>query len=475
MTTRRKWGRKAAWTLIVLGALTVVVGGFAWFKFFREVSQPEFASQEMRFKYGSLGGEQDRGIPYWIWIVLPRIFPEYLPGPGGYGSFGFPWEEGQELPVGFAKKTVGFPRVTNNCALCHTATYRTTEQETPTFVVAGPSHTSNLQGYIRFLSTAAADPRFNSKVLLREIELIYDLPWLDEQLYRFIIIPATKKALLEQDDQFAWMNRHGWTDWGPGRDDPMNLTKYFMTQLPVDESIGNADFPSVWNLKIREGQSLNWGGETLTSRAVVIDSALGLGAPPANLKLMEEIDAYLKELPPPAYPFPVDETLAEQGRPLYEAHCAGCHEGGERDNLVPIDDVGTDRERLDTWTEAAADKANVVVRGFGIKRENMRKTEGYVGEPLDGLWLRAPYLHNGSVPSLRDLLRPPAERTETFWRGYDVYDPHDVGFVCQGEEAQRVGHCFDTKVRGNGNLGHEYGTMLAAPEKEALLEYLKTL
>jgi mono/diheme cytochrome c family protein len=359
--------------------------------------------------------------------------------------------------------------------LCHTATYRTKQDETPVFVVAGPSHTSNLQRYIRFLSDAAADPRFNPDVLLREIGLIYDLSWLDEQLYRFVIIPATKKALLQQEDQFAWMNRDGWTDWGPGRDDPMNLTKYFMTQLPVDESIGNADFPSVWNLKIRAGQSLNWAGETLTSRAVVIDSALGLGAPPATLKRMEEIDAWLKQLPPPAYPFAVNATLAEQGRPLYAAHCAQCHEGGERDNLVPIDEIGTDRERLDTWTQAAADKANAVVRGFGIDRGNMRKTEGYVGEPLDGLWLRAPYLHNGSVPTLRDLLRPPAERTLKFWRGYDVYDPQDVGFVCQGPDAERVGHLFDAQARGNGNQGHEYGTSLTAPEKEALLEFLKTL
>jgi hypothetical protein len=475
MIAKRKWGRKAGLIVVVVAVLAALVGGVAWYKFFREVPQPAFASEEMRFKYGSLGAEQDRGIPYWIWIVLPRIFPEYLPGPGGYGSFGFPWEEGEELPVGFARKTVGFPRVTNNCALCHTATYRTREDETPTFVVAGPSHTSDLQAYIRFLSMAAADPRFNPDVLLHEIGLIYDLSWFDEQLYRFIIIPATKKALVEQDGQFAWMNREGWTDWGPGRDDPMNLTKYFMTQLPIDKSIGNADFPSVWNLKIRAGQSLNWAGETLTSRAVVIDSALGLGAPPANLRRMEEIDAYLRQLSPPPYPFPVDQALAEQGRPLYEAHCAGCHAGEERDNLVPIDEIGTDRERLDTWTQEAADKANAVVLGFGIDRGNMRKTEGYVGEPLDGLWLRAPYLHNGSVPSLRDLLRPADERTKTFWRGYDVYDPRNVGFVCQGPAAERVGHFFDTAARGNGNQGHAYGTLLTAPDKEALLEYLKTL
>ncbi len=78
----------------------------------------------MRFKYGSIGAERDAGIPYWIFYVLPRMFPDKLPGPGGYAAFGVVWEEGQELPVGFSKKVVGFPRVANNCASCHTTMRR---------------------------------------------------------------------------------------------------------------------------------------------------------------------------------------------------------------------------------------------------------------------------------------------------------------------------------------------------------------
>src|SRR5437868_6889550 len=116
----RKWRKRILLGLIILAVLGGWVGIVAWYKFFREVPQPPFANDATWFKYGSLGGESDRGIPYFVWLVLPRIFPEYLPGPGGYKSFGFAWEPGQEMPVGFAKKTVGFPRVTNNCALCHT-------------------------------------------------------------------------------------------------------------------------------------------------------------------------------------------------------------------------------------------------------------------------------------------------------------------------------------------------------------------
>jgi hypothetical protein len=98
-----------------------------------------------------------------------------------------------------------------------------------------------------------------------------------------------------------------------------------------------------------------------------------------------------------------------------------------------------------------------------------------VNVPLDGLWLRAPYLHNGSVPSLTDLLERPERRTKVFWRGLDVYDPVAMGFVSSGPEAQRRGTRYDTAVIGNSNQGHLWGTDLKPDQKRALIEYLKTL
>src|SRR5690606_22295801 len=108
--------------------------------------------------------------------------------------------------------------------------------------------------------------------------------------------------------------------------------------------------------------------------------------------------------------------------------------------------------------------------------------DGYVNMPLDGLWLRAPYLHNGSVPTLYDLLQPASARPRAFYRGYDVYDPVDVGFVSDvAEEGGRRHFLFQTHtpdgepIAGNSNAGHEYGTLLSEEEKRDLLEYLKTL
>jgi hypothetical protein len=88
--------------------------------------------------------------------------------------------------------------------------------------------------------------------------------------------------------------------------------------------------------------------------------------------------------------------------------------------------------------------------------------------------LRAPYLHNGSVPTLRALLFP-EERPASFYRAYDVYDWDEVGFVSAGPDAAREGVLVDTRLRGNGNGGHLYGADLPVDAKAALIEYLKTL
>jgi len=127
------------------------------------------------------------------------------------------------------------------------------------------------------------------------------------------------------------------------------------------------------------------------------------------------------------------------------------------------------------------------------------KTNGYVNVPLDGIWARAPYLHNGSVPSLRDLLEPEKCRPPRFYRGSDVFDAENVGFVSYPDLPGADQNCptradrqapgpppvrgpdepelflFDTGIAGNHNTGHPWGTALPANLKRALVEFLKTL
>ena len=492
MSTRNS--RKTWFTVIGLAVLLIVVIGaiVAYDRGFREHPQPAWvtATPETRFKYGSIGAEHDAGVPYWIFYVLPRIFPEKLSQdgrvvPGGYAALGVPWEMGQELPVGFTKKTIGFPRVANNCAVCHTTSYRVSPDANPVFVIGGPAHTTNVEGFFRYLIDCAKDPRFNADILMAEINRVTNLDPIDKLLYRFFIIPITKQRLLEREAQFAWIYRPDFPDWGRGRDDAMNLTKYFMIRAPMDDTYGPTDMPSVWNLKKyvwEKGHRLNYAGDSQDAYSVVMDSALGLlGAAPAHkddfLQQVKWLHAYLSELLPPKYPFPIDESKAAAGKAVFAAECARCHASELTGRPLPLNEVGTDRGRLDSWNKGAAIRANQVVKDMGLDRRGLveEDLQGYVVSFLDGIWLKAPYLHNGSVPTLRDLLEPVAQRPKVFWRGYDVYDPIKVGFVTDTPEAQRVGTRFDTRSRAGGNQGHEFGSQLSGAHKAALLEYLKTL
>jgi RoxA-like, cytochrome c-like len=501
---------QSPWLLLVLGIGAVL---YTNYKFFYVKPQNVCADvedalkqrcrvniAEEQFKYGSMNAENDRGIPYPIFYVLPRIFPQCLPRNekgdntgkqlGSYRAFGLPWEEGRELPVGFSKRRLGFDRITQTCAICHTATYRMTVADKPIIVPTGPSHTTASQDFLRFLGCAAKDPDFSFDGMWDEIKRNFKMGLDDWAIYH-ALIPIVRYRLQQQVDGFAWMDQDGFRpgqkrrpDWGPGRDDPMNLTKFFLLNADrdKDKTTGNADFPAIWNLSVREGQSMNWGGETLDPLAVIMDSALGLGAPPGPHfeKQMRDIRAFLQRAKPPKYPLapnPWDPDVLK-GAQLYKDNCFECHETGGKyfGGVIPIEDIGTDRERYDTWRKEDAEGANKVAEEMGVHRAGMVKSKGYIAGPISGLWLTAPYLHNGSVANLTELLTRPDQRSVVFYRGCDLYDPVNMGFISNRKEASCPSNfLFDTTLPGNGNLGHAYGTELTPDQKRQLIEYLKTL
>jgi hypothetical protein len=486
----RNWSprfRKGALlAVVVMGA---IIGGVVYVNFFRELPAPYFASDEDHFLFGSTGTEADQGVPYWIWLVLPRIFPEHLPRPGGYAALGLIGKDGHEMPVGLSKVTVGFPRVGINCAICHTGRWREKPGDPPTIVPAAPAHQTGEQEYLRFLIAAGSDPRFNADTILNEIARNYQLSRFERVLYRFAIIPATRRGLQRVKRESEWMLKRA--DWGRGRIDPFNPVKFSILRQPIDETIGNSDMVPLWNLKRREGMALHWDGLNPNLKEVVLSSALGDGATqkwvdrdvrrwdstdPRNMSSLRRIQNYISGVQPPKYPFAIDQTAARQGQAIFESECANCHAfGGARTGtVIPVAEIGTDRHRLDMWTPNSVTAYNSYAEDYDWKLSAFQKTDGYVSVPLDGVWLRAPYLHNGSVPSLTDLLEPPDRRTKQFWRGYDVYDQVNVGFVSSGPEAQRQGTLHDTSRPGNSNAGHLYGTELPAESKRALIEYLKT-
>ena len=492
--------------LIVLVALAAALGGVAWYKLFREVPQQlTNDSVEEQFKYGSIGAENDQGIPFWIWVVLPKMFPEYLPQPGGWASLGLSWEPGRELPVGFSKKTIGFERVAINCALCHTGRVRKQGEAVPRIYPAGPGNAMDPLAYQRYLFSCASDPRFTGVNVVREIEQVTYLSTLDRLLYRFVIVPQVRRLLLQTKAQFEWTNKR--VDWGRGRIDPFNPIKFGILRREVygkrriseidDHTVGNSDMQPIWNLKprVERKMSFHWDGLNTDIREVVLSSALGDGATPRSLPIdaLARLEQWLINLPPPKFEelFLIDHALAQTGEPIFRQRCAHCHamEGESTGQIIPLTDeawsVGvdpsaprprfTDPHRAAMWTRDAAKAYNAYADGYAWDFKHFRSTDSYVNIPLDGLWSRAPYLHNGSVPYLAELFEPQEKRTKVFYRGLDIYDPQRMGFISEGEEAQRFGTIYDTSKEGNSNQGHYWGIELKPEEKRALIEYLKTL
>ena len=200
------------------------------------------------------------------------------------------------------------------------------------------------------------------------------------------------------------------------------------------------------------------------------------------------VEAWIESLRPPAYPFAIDRPLAEQGAAVFEQHCAECHGTyGERrsypEKIVPSDEVGTDHVRLDALS--AEHRRHYAESWFNNFRRDavIADPGGYVAPPLDGIWASAPYFHNGSVPTLWHLLHP-SERPIVWTRTPMGYDQQKVGLETRTfddlpDEATATSHrrrqFFDTRLTGKSAAGHPFADTLTESERNALLEYLKTL
>jgi mono/diheme cytochrome c family protein len=203
-----------------------------------------------------------------------------------------------------------------------------------------------------------------------------------------------------------------------------------------------------------------------------------------------DIEAYIASIQPPAWPFDVDAALAGRGRDVFIASCSGCHgrydgADGEYPNLwIPLDTIQTDPVLAVGSSQFAQRFLDWWAKSFYGAVSQLVPKQGYVAPPLDGVWATAPYLHNGSVPTLAALLD--STTRPTYWsRTFDStdYDQAALGWhfttVDHGQAAEpdatTRSHIYDTTQLGYGNGGHTFGDALTTDERAAVLEYLKTL
>lgn len=259
---------------------------------------------------------------------------------------------------------------------------------------------------------------------------------------------------------------------------------------------------------------------------------------------LREIENRIASLQSPQWPstFPaINKKLADRGRELFIAYCRSCHADIDRVSptrkiIAELRDTGTDPTMAANFLnrtaktrqlkgkkinfnpvgkefESTADAGDILIHltvgaiiggwkeaprdvlaqlefekrkrmGVDFMEENVPNKFKYKARPLNGIWATAPFLHNGSVPSLYEVLLPASERSKVFWVGNREFDPSKVGFIAD----EKAGlFRFDTSVSGNSNAGHEYGVgkrkeiggddlpPLSNEQRKELLEYLKTL
>jgi mono/diheme cytochrome c family protein len=270
------------------------------------------------------------------------------------------------------------------------------------------------------------------------------------------------------------------------------------------------DAPAWWLLKRKK--TMYYNGQ-IDARAVrpLMMFMLSPAADPAifreNEATFADIRQFLLTLEPPKYPLPVDTGRAARGRVVFEENCSRCHGTYGRpmpvapgvacddadddypNRIIPLEKIRTDPSLVRGLTPAIEEHFRrswfTREKGPDGKPFPLHYNGGYQAPPLDGIWATAPYLHNGSVPTLYHLLKSDARPklfTRSYGTGAEDYDAERAGWkvtelraVPKGLTAEEARRVYDTSRPGRSNAGHTFGDSLSEDERRAVIEYLKTL
>ncbi|XXF81166.1 c-type cytochrome [Myxococcaceae bacterium GXIMD 01537] len=253
------------------------------------------------------------------------------------------------------------------------------------------------------------------------------------------------------------------------------------------------DVPAWWHMKKKNAMFHTGIGRGDHARVMMSASMLCTDSVAEAERIDDwfgDVRAYLVSLRPPMYPRRVNRALAREGRDVFEAHCSECHGTyGPNESypnlIIPVEEVGTDPLLWRTTAREDVPMVGWFNRSFYGKTARLEPGPGYVAPPLDGLWATAPYLHNGSVPTVEALLD--SRKRPKFWRrasrGVEDIDAEALGWKYQelkhGKAEEKDGdarkHLYDTTLPGYSNQGHTFGDDLSEEQRRAVIEYLKTL
>lgn len=303
------------------------------------------------------------------------------------------------------------------------------------------------------------------------------------------------------------------TPTGPTRTQPFRTLIRTVINRPGNDMPVYTKIATVFSEDLRDRAQFDGTIADLYARSSM--AALAAGATADNMRVPEIVDNikrasdFTSSLRPPRYDdlFPRqavgrDAAKVARGHEVYAQYCASCH--GDRDasgawkagprtgEITPLSEIRTDGERVmfRHYGELGGRLFALLPKDhpFHLPREAIWPhpgeednvgIRGYVNQPLDGMFLRAPYLHNGSVLTLAELINL-KKRRDVFYRGGNTYDSADLGFRSPEQTTERDYFKFDASVRGNSNQGHDWPWAWDDPGRNpddlvALLEYLKTL
>ncbi|OQP57526.1 c-type cytochrome [Niastella populi] len=268
--------------------------------------------------------------------------------------------------------------------------------------------------------------------------------------------------------------------------DPITFKWNEDAQLQIPEGVIPSDVPPWWLLKKKNAMFYNGFGRGDFGRFLMASNLLTVNDTAESHEVdshMPDLLAYIYSLEPPKYPGAVNTELAKEGEKIFNKKCSSCHGTyGANEKypnlLIPEAVIQTD-SLLYKSNYSSPQFVNWFNQSWftsGDHPARLEPFEGYIAPPLDGIWVTAPFLHNGSVPTLEALLN--SDLRPRYWsRDFDnpEYDYEKLGWKYAKEEKPGSKHIYNTDAPGYGNYGHTFGDKLTEKERKAVIEYMKTL